>query len=162
MAKTLVLYATRRGASANTAELIGKVLNDKYSYEVDVFNINDKKEINLTKYNNIIFGSSIVMGKWKGNIKRYLKKQDLSDKMTAVFVTAGGTLNELPDDRESGVKNAVKMYIDPVMVEIGVNPVSKTAFGGRFELFGKLYFDNWNKDDIEKWAEELGKNYLSR
>ena len=157
MPRTLVLYATRKGSTANTAKIIGKVLNEKFSHDTDVYNIKDKRKININEYNNIVFGSSIVMGKWKGKLKRYLKKQDLSGKKTAVFVSAAGVLSKYPDDKEKGVRVAVQSYIDPVLNEIGVKPLAKSAFGGYFEMFGKVIADNWNRDDIERWAEKLGE-----
>ena len=159
MAKTLVLYATRMGASADTANVIGEVLKDKYSHEVKVYNIKEKKNINIDDFDNIIFGSSIAAGRWKGSLKKYLKKNNYSGKKTAVFVSAGGTMKAYSDgkvSRQEAVKEAVEAYVDPFITQLGISPVSKTSFGGRFVMFGKEKFNNWNRDDIVEWAEELG------
>ena len=159
MAKTLVLYATRMGASADTAGVIGEILEEKYSHDVKIYNIKEKKKININDFDNIVFGSSIAAGRWKGSLKRYLKKNNLSGKKIAVFVSAAGTMKAYSDgkvSRQKAVKEAVEAYLDPVIAQLGISPVSKTAFGGRFIMFGKEKFNNWNRDDIVEWAEELG------
>jgi menaquinone-dependent protoporphyrinogen IX oxidase len=157
MPRTLVLYATRKGMSFKTAGIIGDVLREKFNHDVNVYSIKEKKRINIGEYDNIVFGSSIVMGKWKGNLRRYIKKQDLTGKKTAVFVSAAGALSQFPDDIEKGTKVGVQSYIDPVIEELNIKPDAKTAFGGYFKMFGKVLADNWNRDDIEKWAQELGE-----
>ncbi len=58
--------------------------------------------------------------------------------------------------RQEAVKEAVEAYVDPFITQLGISPVSKTSFGGRFVMFGKEKFNNWNRDDIVEWAEELG------
>ncbi len=162
MSKTLVIYATRIGATADTANVIGEVLKEKYAHDVKVANIKEKKKININDFDNIVLGSSIAAGRWKSSIKKYLKKNSATGKKTAVFVSAGGTMKAYSDgkvSRQEAVKEAVEAYIDPVITQLGMSPVSKTAFGGRFIMFGKEKFNNWNRDDIVEWAEELG-NFL--
>ena len=57
MKKTLIAYGTRKGATADTAAVIAKVLRDKFSLIVDVVNIKETNgSFDLGEYQNIIIG----------------------------------------------------------------------------------------------------------
>ncbi|MFX0065576.1 MAG: flavodoxin domain-containing protein [Candidatus Hermodarchaeota archaeon] len=161
MQKTLVAYGTRIGATANTAAVIADVLQNKFDLVVDVINLGKVRRIDLTQYQNIIIGSSIVANRWTNRAKNFLKK-DFSNKRVIVFVSAAGTLNRAAENGlsiEEAVTEAITKYIDNV-IPSNIEPIAKMAFGGRMIFFGKEKYNNWNRDTIASWAEEVGR-YLT-
>ncbi|MHA2499111.1 MAG: flavodoxin domain-containing protein, partial [Candidatus Hodarchaeales archaeon] len=88
MSNTLLVFATRWGASAETATIIAAILREKFSFTVDVINLKKTKEaIDLEKYANVIIGSSIAYERWTKEAKAFLAN-DFSEKKVAVFVCA--------------------------------------------------------------------------
>lgn len=74
--KTILVYATRWGATTETAEEIIKVLREKYSIYVDLVNLKDKKTKNpdISSYNNVILGVSYAKFNWAKEGTNFLKK----------------------------------------------------------------------------------------
>ena len=97
MNKTLIVYGTRKGTTTETVQLIAGVLKTEYNHEVDICESSQLKyyKKRLNEFNNIIIGSSIVSGWWKGRVLSFAKKDIFNGKYVAVFITAGGTLNKV-------------------------------------------------------------------
>jgi menaquinone-dependent protoporphyrinogen IX oxidase len=153
--KTLIVYGTRQGSTARTAELIAKTLRAEYDLDVDVRDL--KRESTDPKgYDNIIIGSGIAADRWTGEAQRYLDT-DLQGKRVAVFVSAAATAGKARrNGDEKSYQETVKRYIDDVVSKRGLKLISERAFGGKMSFFGKVIIDNWREDDIVKWGEELG------
>ena len=66
--KTLILYATKYGATEACARLLAQNLEG----EVQIINIKQAKDIDLRKYDRVILGSSIYVV-WKRERQRRLK-----------------------------------------------------------------------------------------
>ena len=161
MQKTLIVYGTRRGTTADTAQVIGETLVLKCHHKVDMTDARHVKKFRkkLAEYNNIIVGSSIVSGRWVGQALRSLKKNAFTGQKIAVFVTAGGTINKSLKEgipREVMVNEAIQKYIDVYLPKFKFVPVAKTAFGGNVERKGIMKYNNWNRDEIELWTVNLG------
>lgn len=157
MHQTLVAYGTRRGATAKSATVIAEILKDKYTYDVELINVKNikKQKFDLSNYENIIVGSSITMGRWTKEVKNFLKRNNFTNKKIAVFVSAGGTFKRTLENgqtKSDAVTSAVIKYIDKTMQKFHISPIAKSAFGGNTKKY-----DNWNHDDVEHWAMELGK-----
>lgn len=162
MLKTLIVYGTRKGASADTAAEIGRVLKEGFEHDVTISNVKHVNKLagDLTQYDNIIIGSSIAMGRWTYSAKRFLRENDFAGKKLIIFVSAGATLQGAAAHKvtkEQAVDTAIKSYIDPVIAKANVAPLAKMAFGGRMTFFGKEVLNTWNASDIAVWAEEIGK-----
>ena len=155
MSKTLMAYATRYGATAETATTIADVLRDKYSLTVDIIDLRKDRSVDLDQYQNIILGVSVAKFRWARAGVNFLKN-DLSDKKFFVFVSSGtaGAAAEKNDMEE--YEKRQKKYIDDVLAKYNIQPVGRKAFGGRMQ-FGKEVTDNRNWDVIKAWAEEVGK-----
>lgn len=161
MQKTLIVYGTRRGTTADTAQVIGETLVLKCHHKVEMTDVRyvRKYKKSIAEFNNIIVGSSIVSGRWVGQALRFLKKHAFSDQKVAVFVTAGGTLNKFLKEgipKDVLVKEAVQKYIDKYLPKFKFVPVAKTAFGGNVERKGIMKYNNWNREEIEQWVIILG------
>ena len=162
MSNTLIVYGTRKGMTAETVSVIAGVLKEKFNHSVDIACTKKikhyKKRIN--DYNNIIIGSSIVSGRWKGKILSFAKKDVFNGKQVALFVTAGGTLNKVKKygiTKEAAINEAVEKYIETYLSKFKFVPVSKGAFGGRVVKKGIEKYNSWNKEDIIIWTNNLGE-----
>ena len=70
--KTLIIYGTRYGATAGTSEKISEILHDE-GFEVKVVNAKEEKINNISKYDLIIVGSGLQIGKWTSEAENVLK-----------------------------------------------------------------------------------------
>jgi len=157
--KTLIVYGTRKGMTAKSAEIIAEVLRTKFKHEVDVLNLKKTRgKISIQDYHNIIIGSGIAMGFWVGKVKRFLK-HDFSDKKVSVFVCSGLAGDALLADDKEKHQNTIERYINKPLSKVpALQPVAKMAFGGRWiKKDGAPVVDNWKKEHVEQWANELGK-----
>jgi menaquinone-dependent protoporphyrinogen IX oxidase len=76
MKRTLIIFATRKGTTENTAKVIAETLLLRHKHHVEIVNIKSMKKFKnaLNDFDNIIVGSSIVSGKWVSRSLRFLKK----------------------------------------------------------------------------------------
>ncbi|MFX1512160.1 MAG: flavodoxin domain-containing protein [Promethearchaeota archaeon] len=158
MHKILIAYGTRRGVTAETASIIADILREKFSHTVDIIDLKKQKgEIELGKYQNVIIGSSIAYDRWTKEAKKFLLN-DFTDKRVAVFVCSGNAGGAAEKNEVEEYQDFQKKYIDNVLSEYThIKPVATKAFGGRVRYFRITFFDNWNRDIIVSWAEELGE-----
>ncbi|MHA1207518.1 MAG: flavodoxin domain-containing protein, partial [Candidatus Hodarchaeales archaeon] len=91
--KTILVYATRWGATTETAEEIIKVLKENFDIDVDLVNLKDKKTMNpdISSYDNIILGVSYAKFNWAKEGKSFLirNKEILENKKLFVFISSG-------------------------------------------------------------------------
>lgn len=162
MKQTLIIFGTRKGTTETTAKVLAETLMLKHKHHVEIVNVKSIKKYKkkLHDFDNLIMGSSIVSGKWVSRALRFLKKNSFQNQQVAIFVTAGGTLNKQSKyglSKEEAVSEAVTNYIDKYLPRFKFVPVSKIAFGGRVVRSGIERYNSWNRDDIEHWANKLGK-----
>ncbi|HLC00143.1 MAG TPA: flavodoxin domain-containing protein, partial [Candidatus Bathyarchaeia archaeon] len=60
MMKTLIVYATRYGATAGTAEEIAKVLREE-GFDVKVVNAKEEKIKDISEYELVVVGGGLQM-----------------------------------------------------------------------------------------------------
>ncbi|OFX87842.1 MAG: hypothetical protein A2W99_16130 [Bacteroidetes bacterium GWF2_33_16] len=158
----LIVYGTRHGWTQKTAENLDDILRNQYNYKVEVTDYKISKEIkvNMPNYDLVIAGSSIVMGFWKRGVKRFLNKYKKHLRNVAIYVTAGGTLDDVTKGtltKEEAIQKAKTKYIIPVKNKLGISTIADGVFGGQYGKEPKILFNNWNKEDIKNWAAELDK-----
>ncbi|MCW3995222.1 MAG: nitric oxide synthase [Candidatus Bathyarchaeota archaeon] len=171
--KTLIVYGTRWGNTADIAKKIGEVIiNNGNTVEI----VDAKKTLpKVDSYDLVVIGSGISMGKWTKETLEFLKANaaKLRDKKTAFFVSCGLIL------REGGVEKTQEDYLAKVADTYELQPVDFGAFGGcidfngNYGILGSLFvkssknkcrkigidttkrydFRNWA--DISKWAEKV-------
>ena len=155
----LIIYSTRYGKTRLTAETMGRLLIGKYGHSVTVssYKLDRQLKNTIDDFDFVIAGTSITAGMWKSGVKRFLKKY-AKGKRLAVFVSAGGTLEMVNAGKLSkteAVARAVHKYIQPKMEKYGLRPEKVGAFGGQYGEGEKMKFNNWSREDIEKWIDEL-------
>ncbi len=148
-----------------TARLIAETLKEADGREAHVLDARKVGAKLIAEYESFVVGSSIAAGQWKGPARRLLARLAAAGKPTAVFVTAAGVLSgkkpgSAPDAPPEGTlaerqAKAVGLYVDPAAAKAGLEPVAKSAFGGRMAFFGKVMIDNWEAEPVTAWAREL-------
>jgi menaquinone-dependent protoporphyrinogen oxidase len=123
---TAIIYATSHGTTEKVAHTIAKSLGTD---TCSVFNLKTSKNINLSKYNQVIIGGSIHAGTIQNSVKSFCKKSliDLLEKRVGLFLCA------------MNVKD-YQTEFDNAFPEILRNhAVSKQVVGGEF-LIEKMNF----------------------
>lgn len=132
--RILIAYASRTGTTAETAEVIRKILEEGGA-EVDVLPMQEVND--LYPYRAVIAGSAIRAGRWLPEAVQFVRahQSTLRHKSFAMFtvcITLAMRNGEL-------YRNAVREWTAPVRAI--VSPLSEGLFPGMLD-FSKLPF-NW-------------------
>ncbi len=150
--KVLIAFASKFGATQETAQQIAQTLRSKYTLEVDLADLQQNSHPNLSEYNSIVVASGIRMGKWYKEALQFLKS-NFEGKKVALFVSAmyqGGNPKTYP--------TAVERYLEAVAEEhLNVEPITMEVFGGRMKFAGRVTADNRDQKRIDAWAQILGE-----
>lgn len=143
MAKTLIVYATRNGATQKIGEIVAEGLRFS-SQEVKVVNIKDiKSEEDLNGYDAYVFGSATYHGDMMQSMKTFLflaEKADLANKVGGSF-GAFGWSGEAPERIYDTMKNIFQMDMvgSPLMLKSsGLGGGMNMAHDYGREIAGKL------------------------
>jgi menaquinone-dependent protoporphyrinogen IX oxidase len=161
MSNTILVYATRWGATTETAKEIIKVLNEKYNIEVDLVNLKDKKtkKPDITPYENVILGVSVARFQWAKEGKNFLKKNKnlLIGKKLFVFVSSGGAGDAYKENDLEKYEKLQYKWIDKTLNKLKLKYTSRKAMGGRYVGNFADRGDNRDWNMIRNWAEEIGQ-----
>lgn len=117
---TLIIYGTKYGCTERCA----KSLSGKLTGKVDLVNIKKNKVPGLTKYDRVIIGGSIYVGKIQKEIKEYCTKNlnELKEKKLGLFICCG-----FSENFNQHMENAFPK-------ELLEAAVAKECFGGELNL----------------------------
>ena len=137
MTSALIVYGTRTGATAKTAELIAKELRQE-GFTVRVVNAKDENVQSISEYELIIVGSSIQMGRWTKEPEQFLRRfqRDLSTKQLALFVSCGAAHPEAswrPQERDE----VYQKYLGEKATKYNLHPIALGLFGAIYD-FNKI------------------------
>jgi menaquinone-dependent protoporphyrinogen oxidase len=135
--KILVAYGSKRGSTAEIAEIIGKTLRQK-GLQVDVLDAGIVKD--LTPYRKIILGSSVYIGLWHKNAVRFLKKNIESlEKLPVWLFICGPTGPGDPIEQMDGwlYPKSLRSVIERI------HPRAITCFGGKLVMKTLNPFEKW-------------------
>lgn len=123
---TLIVYASKYGCTEKCAELLSKELNG----EIDIINLRKVMDIDISKYEKIIIGGSIYIGKIQNEVTEFCSKnlEKLKGKRIGLFICGmqeGDTIN-----------SELNKSFNPVLIKIAD---AKECFGGEF-IFDKMNF----------------------
>jgi menaquinone-dependent protoporphyrinogen oxidase len=178
--KTLIVYATRYGATTGTSEEIAKVLREE-GIDVKVVNAKEEKIKDISEYDLIIVGSGMQMGKWTSETENFLKTfhKEFAQKKLALFVSSMKSVSER-EGKTDDVTNSRKVALEDKVAQYNLQPIALGFFGGVID-FNKMNFimrrtmgflkpqlekDGFKEvhagvyelrdwDEIRKWAREL-------
>jgi menaquinone-dependent protoporphyrinogen IX oxidase len=186
MKKALIVYGTRYGAAASTAEEIAKIFGQQ-GLDVRVVNAKDEKVKDITEYDLVVVGSGIQIDRWTGEPENFLKnfQKDLAKKKVALFVCCGSASQELNKGKPGTVARAKRKYLDEKAAKYNLQPIALGLFGGVYNYnkqpwWAKKALDaerpkieaayketqpriydtrDWNA--LRTWAKELAQSLLS-
>jgi len=143
----LIVYGTRFGATAGTAEEIGNVLRSE-GYNIRVVNLKKEKIKNISEYDFIIVGSGIMINRWTSEPEKFLKKfrKELAEKKLAVFVSSGGQKTLELQGKTGEIEVNRKKYLDEKVAGYGLHPVAMIIFGGA-----------WDFNNMPWWSRKAGE-----
>jgi menaquinone-dependent protoporphyrinogen oxidase len=180
MSKALIVYGTRTGTAAITAQDIAETLQKK-GIETRVLNTKKEKIKSIAEYDLIIVGSGIQIGRWTGEPEDFLKKyqKELASKKVALFVNCGSAVEKLNPDKPEIAANARTKYLDEKAAKYNLKPVALGFFGAIYNFntmswimkkgmeqerpkLAAAYketepgvYDTRDTEAIRKWAEEI-------
>jgi menaquinone-dependent protoporphyrinogen oxidase len=91
MDKVLVAYASKRGATAEIAEKIGRVL-EQAGLTTDVQPADRVSD--LTPYRAVVLGSAVYIGRWRKEAVRFLETNEAALAERAVWLFSSGPTGE--------------------------------------------------------------------
>ena len=137
---TLIVFSSKYGYTESCVNILSKEIKD----EVTVINLKNTQNINLSKYNKIIIGGPIYMGKIQKEVKEFCLNnlEELKNKKIGLFIC------EM--QKEKIINNQILENFPPELINIAL---ITSHFGG------ELYYDKMNFFD--KIIAKLFEKYLS-
>lgn len=154
---TLIVYASKYGCTEKCTELLSK----KLIGEVEIINLKQVSDIDISKYEKIIIGGSIYIGKIQKEVTEFCSKSldKLKEKRIGLFICGM--------QEEETVTTEFNQNFNPELIEIAN---AKEHFGGEFN-FDKMNFieklivkkiskvtsskSNILENNIKKFAQEM-------
>lgn len=123
---TLIVYSSKYGCTEKCAKLVSKELND----EVDIINLKETKEIDISKYDKVIIGGSIYIGKIQKEVTEFSTKylDKLKNKHIGLFI-CGMQEND-------AIQTELYQNFPPELIKMAV---AKECLGGEF-IIDKMNF----------------------
>ena len=151
--KTLIAYETKSGATEESAQKILQVLHSKYQLDVDIVDLKEQKNPDISTYSNVVVGGGVRAGKVYDKALKFLER-DLNGKKVAFYISSGdaGTPEKYAAAKAKFLEGTLAKYPN-------VNPVATEAFGGHAKILGKTIVDNLDLERVGAWADELGKKF---
>jgi menaquinone-dependent protoporphyrinogen oxidase len=121
MSKVLIAYATKHGC----VEECAKFLSGKMNAETDLWNLKEKKSIDVSAYDKIIVGGSIYAGKLAKETRDFCSKNEsiLKGKKLGLFICGLSEGDEAKQQVESSFPQ-----------ELLKAALVKESFGGKIRL----------------------------
>lgn len=158
-ARILVTYASKAGSTGEVADFIGQTLCANET-TVDVLPISDGVE--LSRYDAVIVGSAIRMGRWLGEAVKFVETNQaaLSQVPTAYFTVC----LTMKDDTEEN-RREVATYLEPVDIGMFAGKVDYSKLSFLERLLAKAMkvqeADRRDWDAIRGWTEGVCPMLLS-
>jgi menaquinone-dependent protoporphyrinogen IX oxidase len=131
----LIAYGSRYGCTEEISHKIAEFFEKEDGYRCTLLNLR-KTEVSLwpslEKYDGIIIGTGIRIGKWVKEAQTLLGKCKLNNMtrllFTGVFISCGYA----SDPKHYPI--AIRDFLERIFVQVGVKPDIYDAFGGVFDF----------------------------
>ncbi|WIV12391.1 flavodoxin domain-containing protein [Proteiniborus sp. MB09-C3] len=123
---TLIVYASKYGFTEKCVELLSKELTGK----VEIINLKKESNIDISKYERIIIGGSIYIGKIQKEVTEFCSKNldKLREKRIGLFICGM--------QEGEAINTEFSQNFNPELIKI---TEAKEHFGGAF-IFDKMNF----------------------
>lgn len=180
MSKALVVYGTRTGTAAITAQEIAQTLQ-KQGIETHVVDAKKEKIKSIAEYDLVVVGSGIQIGRWTGEPEDFLKKyqKELAQKKVALFVNCGSAAEKLNPTKPEVAANGKTKYLQEKAEKYHLENAQLGFFGAIYNFNTMSWimkkgmenerpklaanyketapgiYDTRDTEAIQKWAQEL-------
>lgn len=158
--KILIAYGSKYGCTEKCA----KILSQKLDAEVELCNLKNSKDVNVSNYELIIVGGSIYAGKIRSEVTNFCKSNLnlLKNKETAFFICCMREKDE-----------AEKQLMGAIPKELLNDAISRGFFGWELIYTKMSFIDRFitkkirkieedtsciSVDNINKFAEEINRH----
>ncbi len=155
---TLIIYATKNGSVKEVAELIKK----RTVGNVKIVNVHEEKIEDISKYDNILIGSSIYFGQIDRKIKNFifLHRPEILQRKFGIFILAG---EPKQDVLERQIKDAIPndLYTKAEIVSVIGSEIKLKKFSWIVRLILKYVrkvknsYKDIDNDKITDFAERF-------
>jgi menaquinone-dependent protoporphyrinogen oxidase len=181
--KTLIVYATRYGATASTSQEIAKILRNE-NFEVKVVDAKKERIEDISEFELVIIGGGLKMGRWTSESEDFLEnfQKDLAKKKVAFFVSSAMKSLFERQGKMEDVEKIKKQHLEDEALKFQLHPIAQGLFGGvmdknkmgflfrrtlgslikQFEAAGFKetspgLIDTRDREEIQKWTKELAQ-----
>jgi menaquinone-dependent protoporphyrinogen oxidase len=125
----LVVYASKRGSTAEIAEAIAETLRQS-GLSVDC--IEAGKVSSVDSYDAVVLGSAVYMKRWRGDAKHFLRKHDEELSQHQLWVFSSGPVGDPKSESDSDPSWLEPPKIIEQVVRLGAR--EHIVFGGRLPV----------------------------
>ncbi len=135
MTKCLVVYGTRTGTAAVTAQEIAQTLQEQ-GIETKVVNAKKEKVRSVAEYDLVVVGSGIQIGRWTSEPEDFLKEfqKELAAKKVGLFVNCGSAAEKLNIDKPEVAANAKTKYLEEKATKYNLTNAKLGFFGAIYNF----------------------------
>ena len=160
--KVLVTAASKHGATAEIASVIGAILEAEH---IDVDLRAPEQVDQVATYDAVVLGSGVYAGHWLKSARQFVDRHEEDLRERPFFVFSSGPVGQPPKDSDEPAEVAD--------VDASFHPIDHRVFGGRL-IAGQLgpfekaiirivkapMADDRPWDEIADWAKEIAR-YLT-
>jgi menaquinone-dependent protoporphyrinogen oxidase len=157
--KVLVTAASKHGATAEIASVIGAILEAEH-IDVDVRPPEEVEQV--ATYDAVVLGSGVYAGHWLKPARQFVERHEEDLRERLLFVFSSEPVGQPPKDSDEPAEVAD--------IDAALHPIDHQVFGGRLiagqlGLFEKSIIrvarapmaDDRPWDDIVDWAKEIAR-----
>ena len=181
--KSLIVYATRYGATKGTSEEIARIIVEE-NIDARIVNLKEEKIKDISEYDLVVVGSSMAMGNWASEAEDFVNRfqKDFGSKRLALFISSLKPVEERQGKTDL-VAKIQKVGLDDKITKYNLKPIATAIFGGvvdynkmnflirkgmeigykapllkhGFEEVEPGVYDLRDWDEIRSWANDLAK-----
>jgi menaquinone-dependent protoporphyrinogen oxidase len=122
MTRILIAYGTTEGQAARIADHLAEVIRGR-GLEVDVLDLERSQDVSLDRYDGVIVGGSIHLGKHQKGVVEFVSKYraDLERLPSAFFSVSLAASGDLPN---------AEAYVENFVQQTGWRPTKAGLFSG--------------------------------
>ncbi len=157
--KILIAYGTKYGSVKKCAE----ILKENLEGSIDLYDLKKDKEIDLAKYDKVIIGGSIYMGKIQKEVKAFCEKNMsvLKDKRLGLYICCMREKEEAKEQLKNSFSESLLSHASAANYLGYSFDLKKMNFLHRFTIKKVAGVtgsqSNFDKSKIEEFAKKMAQ-----